>query len=120
MSGYAVRNDGQGWRAVDGKDDVGVDEWYCLDNPPDPVSLPLTFKELEMKAKDDRDKLLAIAANRMGPLQDAVDTDNATADELEYLKLWKQYRIALNRIDKQDGFPQVIDWPVTPDGIPNL
>jgi len=119
MSGYAVRNDGQGWRAVDGKDDVGVDEWYCLDNPPDPVSLPLSFKELEMKAKDERDKLLSIAANRIGPLQDAVDTDSATVDELEYLKLWKLYRIALNRIQQQPTFPIDVDWPVSPDAILN-
>lgn len=33
---YATRNDGQGWRAVNGPDDVGVDETYS-DVQPGPI-----------------------------------------------------------------------------------
>lgn len=33
MSGYAVRNDGKGWRAVDGPDDINSDETYSATQP---------------------------------------------------------------------------------------
>lgn len=112
---YAVRNDLQGWRAVAGPDDVGADEWYSVDTPQDPMPLAPTVEELGVSAKEKRDQLLASAANRMGPLQDAIDEDAATADELACLKLWRQYRIALNRIDQQAGFPATIIWPVAPE-----
>lgn len=112
---YAVRNDKQGWRAVSGPDDIGPDEWYCLESPPAPTPLPPTTHELAVYAVQERDQLLASATNRMGPLQDAIDEGVATADEVTRLKLWKQYRIALNRIEHQDGFPATVFWPVVPE-----
>ncbi|MFC3939632.1 tail fiber assembly protein [Pseudomonas gingeri NCPPB 3146 = LMG 5327] len=115
MSGYAVRNDGQGWRAVNGPEDLLPDEWYTESNPPDPVPLPPTRDELISLSKAKRDALLSIAANRMGPLQDAVDLDEATVEEVAMLKKWKQYRIALNRIEQQPAFPDDIAWPVSPE-----
>ncbi|QNH79191.1 tail fiber assembly protein [Pseudomonas protegens] len=117
MSGYAVQNDGFGWRAVGSVDDVGVDEWYCIGLPPAPAPFTLTEEQLGEQAKVQRDVLLSIAANRMGPLQDAVDIDSAHADEVELLKHWKLYRIALNRIQLQPGFPTDIDWPLSPDEL---
>lgn len=33
MGGYAIRNDLQGWRGVDGPDDVGEGEHYSKDQP---------------------------------------------------------------------------------------
>ena len=35
-------------------------------------------------------------------LQDAVDLEIATSEELEQLKVWKNYRVLLNRIDVND------------------
>lgn len=115
MSKYAVRNDGHGWRAVGGPDDIAADEWYCTALPPDPVPVIPSSKELSVDAKAARDKLLAIAANRMGPLQDAIDTESATEEEVERLLRWKRYRIALNRIEMQEKFPVDVEWPVSPD-----
>ena len=112
---YAVRNDGQGWRAVFGAEEVGLDEWYCADNPPDPVPLPSTVEDFAAAAKNKRTQLLTSAATRMGPLQDAIEEDTVTAGELASLKLWRQYRIALNRIEQQAGFPSDVDWPTSPD-----
>ncbi|SDR97161.1 virus tail fibre assembly protein, lambda gpK [Pseudomonas asplenii] len=114
MSGYAVRNDGQGWRSVNGSEDVSPDEWYTKENPPDPVLLPPTREELIEQANTKRDSLLVTAANRMGPLQDAVDLDEATSDEVSLLKAWKQYRVALNRVAQQAGFPIDVVWPELP------
>ena len=58
--------------------------------------------------------LLVRAAVAMGPLQDAVDLNDATANEKSALATWKYYRVALNRVQEQPGFPLKIDWPVTP------
>lgn len=111
---YAVRKDGQGFRAIDGPGDVEPHESYCEGEPPVPVALPLSTDEAERQARDTRDQLLAVAANRMGPLQDAVDRKKATAVEVELLGQWKDYRIELNRVGQQKGFPAKIAWPSPP------
>lgn len=74
--------------------------------PPPAVTAP--------EALAQRDGLLAIATARIAPLQDAVDLDQATAAEIALLKKWKQYRVALNRIQDQAGFPASVDWPIAP------
>jgi hypothetical protein len=61
-----------------------------------------------------RDALLAFATLRIAPLQDAVDLDESTADETAALKAWKQYRVALSRIETDQGFPASVDWPKAP------
>ncbi|NWD08046.1 tail fiber assembly protein [Pseudomonas gingeri] len=115
MTGYAVRNDGQGWRSVEGAESLMADEWYTESTPPEPVSLPPTVEELGLLVKEKRDRLLAVASNRMGPFQDAVDLGEASVDDVTSLKAWKQYRVALNRIDQQPTFPIDIAWPVSPE-----
>lgn len=61
-----------------------------------------------------RDDLLRVAAIRIAPLQDTVDLEDATPDEVVMLKKWKQFRVALNRIEQQSGFPLTIEWPIAP------
>ncbi|HCF1421459.1 TPA: tail fiber assembly protein, partial [Pseudomonas aeruginosa] len=61
-----------------------------------------------------RDTLLQEATLRIAPLQDAIDLDEATQAEVAELKAWKQYRIALNRVDQQAGYPSLVEWPVSP------
>lgn len=56
--------------------------------------------------------LIARATIAIDPLQDAVDLDVATNEEIKSLKAWKQYRVAVNRIDAYTA--DVIDWPNTP------
>ncbi|MBA5960609.1 hypothetical protein GIB64_24565 [Pseudomonas lactis] len=80
--------------------------------PPAPVPTP---EELETIALSRRDSLLALAAVRIAPLADAVDLGSATADEVAALRLWKQYRVELNRIEQQVGYPTTVDWPSSPD-----
>jgi len=46
------------------------------------------------------------------PLQDAVDLGIATENELVKLKRWKEYRVALNRLDINQA-PD-IEWPELP------
>ncbi|QOI04621.1 tail fiber assembly protein [Pseudomonas savastanoi] len=60
------------------------------------------------------ERLRKIADYTIAPLQDAVDIDEATAEEAATLTKWKKYRIALNRIPAQPGYFDVIDWPSMP------
>lgn len=53
------------------------------------------------------------ANQKITPLQDASDLGIATEDELERLKVWKTYRVLLNRVEIANA-PD-IDWPQRPD-----
>lgn len=79
----------------------------------------------EQKAQAAAEQLLAqvvaetsqrrlAADTAIAPLQDAVDLDEATPAEVSLLKDWKRYRIALNRLPEQPGYPATIDWPAPP------
>ena len=76
----------------------------------------------EAKAQAEAEQLRATASGEVAqrratadaaiaPLQDAVDLDDATAEEAELLKAWKRYRIALSRLPEQAGWPTEIDRP---------
>lgn len=56
----------------------------------------------------------AVADSTIAPLQDAVDLEEATEADIETLKAWKKYRIALIRVPDQPGYPDTIDWPAPP------
>lgn len=58
-----------------------------------------------------RDMLLSAAAARIAPLQDAADLGVATSAESLALTSWKQYRVAVNRIDLTAASPV---WPAMP------
>jgi hypothetical protein len=73
-------------------------------------TLPPALDQSDIAAAQ-RDALLAFAAIRIAPLQDAIDLDEATAEEIAGLKEWKQYRIALNRLDLTTN---IVDWPLAP------
>lgn len=65
----------------------------------------------------ERDGLLYEAALRIAPLQDAMDLDKATEAEKVALLAWKTYRVDLNRIEDQSGFPSEIEWPTPPESM---
>jgi len=65
-------------------------------------------------AAAERDRLLALATAAIAPLQDAVDLDMASGAEQAQLTVLKQYRVALNRIQLQSGYPATIEWPAAP------
>lgn len=77
---------------------------------------PLTVEQITKDVLAQRDRLLFEAGLRIAPLQDAVDLEEATAEETAKLKLWKQYRVSLNRIDQAAGYPQTVNWPEQPTG----
>ncbi|OCR25310.1 hypothetical protein AFK24_09580 [Pseudomonas syringae] len=65
-------------------------------------------------ALSQRDGLLAAAAIRIAPLEDAVELGIATQTDEAALREWKIYRVDLNRIENQEGFPSDIAWPSLP------
>ncbi|WP_306466500.1 MULTISPECIES: tail fiber assembly protein [unclassified Pseudomonas] len=56
----------------------------------------------------------AIADAAIAPLQDAVDLGDSTESEAALLTEWRRYRVALNRLADQEGYPASIDWPAPP------
>jgi hypothetical protein len=71
---FAIRNDGLGWRAVNGPDDVGPDEHYSADQPAPIAQDPkdairtqiraLESQYADAQAKVTRQALLALALER--------------------------------------------------------
>ncbi|MEL5561888.1 tail fiber assembly protein [Serratia nevei] len=53
--------------------------------------------------------LLSKAAEVIAPLQDAIDLDEATSKEIADLKVWKKYRVLVNRVDVTNP-----EWPEEP------
>lgn len=76
--------------------------------PPAPIVDPLDEAQAEIT------RLRAVADYAIAPLQDAVDVDEATEQDLVVLKAWKKYRVALSRVPEQEGYPTVIEWPIVP------
>ncbi|WLW59810.1 tail fiber assembly protein [Achromobacter sp. PD1] len=89
---------------------AGEDGHPILADPPPP-----TAEQLATAALIKRDRLLRDAATRIAPLQDAVDLGVATEEEDAKLLAWKRYRVALNRIEQQPGYPSDFVWPERPD-----
>lgn len=73
---------------------------------------PKTKEQLIAEAEQKKQMLLSEAAEAIAPLQDAVDLDIATDEEIALLKEWKKYRVLINRIDTSTA-PD-ITWPVKP------
>jgi hypothetical protein len=85
---------------------IGSDGQPVISDRPAPSAV-----EIAADNAGTRDALLSKAAIAIAPLQDAVDLDEATAEETALLKLWKQYRVAVNRVDLTLPAP---NWPAPP------
>ena len=112
--------------------DGSQDEWIL------PHLLPMTEAEIEAHLNPPRDvladqsaKLRALSqfaaaqkvalTSRISTLNDAIDLEMATSEELEelplrtdQLKRWKTYAVLLGRVTGQTGWPPEVDWPVQP------
>ncbi|AMO80097.1 tail fiber assembly protein [Obesumbacterium proteus] len=73
---------------------------------------PISPEEAITMADNEKTRLLDVATAAIAPLQDAVDLDIATDEELAQLKAWKTYRVLLSRIDTASA-PD-IEWPPLP------
>ncbi|WP_052206249.1 MULTISPECIES: tail fiber assembly protein [Pantoea] len=82
------------------------------------ASPPLTAEEIATQNAQKiannvamKANLIAQATIAIAPLQDAVDLDEATDSEIASLKAWKQYRVAVNRIDANTT--DELNWPAS-------
>lgn len=71
---------------------------------------PVSKEQHIAEAEQQKQSLLSEAAEAIAPLQDAVDLDIATDEEVAQLTAWKKYRVLLNRIDT--SLAPDIDWPI--------
>ncbi|AZE73136.1 tail fiber assembly domain protein [Pseudomonas synxantha] len=83
----------------------------CVEEVPPAPEPPLNPLAV---AQDQMNRLRTQADRAIAPLQDAVDIEEATEEEVAILKLWKKFRVALSRIPEQADYPDAIDWPVVP------
>lgn len=72
--------------------------------PPSPESVAAANRQMQKQ-------LLALASAAKAPLQDAVDLGDAEPSEIALLTAWKQYSVAVNRIDTTAPNPV---WPNPP------
>ena len=97
-------------------DDLPVGTGWSYDGttfspPPAAPVVPPTAAEILSTNTAQRNALLTQAASAIAPLQDADDLDEATAEETALLKAWKQFRVAVNRVDLTLALPP---WPQPP------
>ena len=67
------------------------------------------------EAEETKNSLMKAANDHITPLQDAVDLEIATEEEVSMLTAWKKYRVALHRVDTSTA-PN-IDWPEFPKTV---
>ncbi|MEA1062774.1 tail fiber assembly protein [Erwinia sp. HR93] len=90
---------------VTGED--GLPAWGDLPAP--------SLEELIAIAEAKKSSLLAAASAAIAPLQDAVDIEIATDEEIAQLLVWKKYRVLLNRVDTSTA-PDIA-WPEAPENV---
>ncbi|EAN8257196.1 tail fiber assembly protein [Salmonella enterica] len=61
------------------------------------------------EAEETKKRLLQLATDKIAPLQDAVDLEEATDEEKARLLAWKKYRVLVNRVDTSNPV-----WPEQP------
>ncbi|WP_185752780.1 tail fiber assembly protein [Pseudomonas fluorescens] len=94
-----------GWTAVE------ADGAWSFAAPVPPV---LTDAELKAAALSQRDALLSQANEATAGMADAFLADLLSDADKAMFKAYAAYKLALNKIDKQPGYPTTITWPTSP------
>lgn len=130
-----------GWAPPDGCIAVPSEEgvcagWSYVDDefiaPPAPEVPPPTPEQILASQSAKLQAFTQLAAsqkvaltNRIGTLNDAIELEIATPEEVAELPVrqaqlleWKRYAVYLGRVTGQDGWPPDVEWPVQPaDGM---
>ncbi|WP_311886740.1 MULTISPECIES: tail fiber assembly protein [unclassified Pseudomonas] len=80
----------------------------------EPALPVLTDAELKAAALALRDSLLFVADEATAGMSDAYIAELLNADDVATFKAYAAYKLKLNKIDKQEGYPKTIDWPSPP------
>lgn len=79
-----------------------------------PLPVMPTESELKTAALTERNLLLAAANDATAGMADAYIAGLLNEDETERFKFFAAYKLALNKIDQQPGFPSTVIWPELP------
>ncbi|WP_050808476.1 tail fiber assembly protein [Collimonas fungivorans] len=74
-----------------------------------------TDAELLEAVQERASRELRRANSEVTKYQDRVDIDDASDVDFAMLRVWKTYRVGLNRLPEQANYPNRITWPVAPD-----
>lgn len=114
------------WVDITNLDPQPGERWNYVDGVFTPPTLSVRTPEMiHGENVLRRDYFLGVAALAIAPLQDAVDLDMATEEEVAALRAWKLYRIAVNRVILSvdsivwpDFPPQYYSWGAKTDVDP--
>lgn len=80
-----------------------------------PYSVPQpSGDELRTKAIAKRDFLLRAADEATAGMSDAYVAGLLDENDTTLFKAYAAYKLSLNKVDKQSGFPKTIEWPSSP------
>lgn len=80
----------------------------------EPVVVPPTLEQLKDSAISQRDFLLAEADEATAGMADAFIAGLLDEADAAKFKAYAAYKLALNKIDTQAGYPITIKWPARP------
>lgn len=80
----------------------------------EPVPPVPTVAELALQAIAKRDALLANANEATAGMADAYIAGMLDEADTAVFRAYAAYKLKLNKIDKQPGYPSIIDWPSIP------
>lgn len=89
--------------------------WVCVNgvfSAPTPI-VP-TEEELKAAALSKRNLLLAAANEVTAGMADAYIADLLSEEDTAIFKSFAHYKLALNKVDQQPGYPGDIAWPDSP------
>lgn len=77
----------------------------------DSYLLPESKRTSEPDAATHFTQLTSVADEHILMLQDLIDIGEATPEIQSRIMLWKRYRVALNDVPNQTGWPADVVWP---------
>lgn len=81
----------------------------------EPFVVPPTVEQLKAAAIAQRDFLLAEAEEAVAGMADAFIAGLLDEADVAKFKAYAVYKLALNKVDTQKGYPEIIDWPFRPE-----
>lgn len=110
--GEAEWGPGEGLKAVKAEENAIIGSTYKDGNFTLPPVPEVPVEDLISAAEAEKTSLIGMASQKISILQDAVDLDMASEDEVSSLASWKKYRVLLNRVDATKA-PD-LSWPEAP------
>lgn len=95
------------WKKFTGSPPENKKLGFSVDGSPQWVDMPEEYFTSQNEGK--KANLLGYSSQVIAPLQNAVDLDMATDEEIKQLKLWKKYSVLLSRVDASNPV-----WPEAP------